>query len=280
MNDDVVMSSRRKRSLSWGSTDAEKIALMGVWKSMKEKAASPAASPISARRKNNTTKKEEGKREDRSWKWRRMSPSTEDRGNESGNEGERYSEDDDEEDEEEEEERWGLYADIPAEYRIGDYLLVEQLGTGSGGSVYRGRHLWTGEQVAIKVMDTRINRANNNNSNSDEEKPIHPATRGRREASIMAALNGHKRIVRLLGVEEEQERLAIIMQLGEGGDLLEHILLEKRKRSRMGLGPGGLSRNEAYRIFSQLVEALSFAHSSGFVHRDIKPGNLPQSIYF
>lgn len=85
----------------------------------------------------------------------------------------------------------------------------------------------------------------------------------RKEALAMASLKGHKRIIPLLRVIEDDEKLCLVMKYAEGGDLYEYI------KAR-----GSLSKEDSYRIFGQLVEGLSYAHSRGFIHRDIKPGWL------
>lgn len=64
-------------------------------------------------------------------------------------------------------------------------------------------------------------------------------------------------------VVEDEKVLCVVLRLAEGGDLFEYIRAH-----------GKLSREESWRIFSQVVEGISYAHSQGFIHRDIKPENI------
>jgi len=130
---------------------------------------------------------------------------------------------------------------------VGPYEVVSKIGEGNGGCVFMGKHSTTEEKVAIKVID------------KVDDKPLRKAMK---EAGAMSQV-AHPHTVELLEIVENEECICLIMQFAEGGDLFDYIR-EKKK----------LDREEAWRIFEQLVEVVSFIHDKGFIHRDIKPENV------
>jgi len=133
---------------------------------------------------------------------------------------------------------------------IGKYLITRKIGEGGMASVYEGIHEKLGTKVAIKILSPILAR--------------NPQLRQRfeNEANFMASLS-HPHITRVLDVEEQDETLAIIMELLEGEDLDARI-----KRT------GIISNDEVKVIFTQVINAFDYAHSKGIVHRDIKPANI------
>jgi serine/threonine-protein kinase len=117
-------------------------------------------------------------------------------------------------------------------------------------SVYEAIHERLGTKVAIKILSPILAR--------------NPQLRQRfeNEANFMASLS-HPHITRVLDVEEQDDTLAIIMELLEGEDLDGRV-----KRT------GPLSSTEVKMIFTQVLNAFDYAHSKGIVHRDIKPANI------
>ena len=133
---------------------------------------------------------------------------------------------------------------------IGKYTITRKIGEGGMASVYEGIHEKLGTKVAIKILSPILAR--------------NPQLRQRfeNEANFMASLS-HPHITRVLDIEEQDETLAIVMELLEGEDLDDRV-----KRT------GPLSNAEVKVIFTQVLNAFDYAHSKGIVHRDIKPANI------
>lgn len=133
--------------------------------------------------------------------------------------------------------------------RFGPYRVVELLGRGGMGEVYRARDVRLERDVALKVLPGRWA--------SD------PGRRARleREARVLASLR-HASIAAIYHVEEHDGMMALVLEVVEGPTLAE----------RLGLGP--LDCRTATALARQLVEALDAAHQRGIVHRDLKPANV------
>ncbi|XP_021846977.2 CDPK-related kinase 3 [Spinacia oleracea] len=86
----------------------------------------------------------------------------------------------------------------------------------------------------------------------------------RREVKILKALSGHKHLVKFYDACEDSNNVYIVMELCEGGELLDRIL------SRGGRYP----EEDAKVIIKQILNVVSFCHLQGVVHRDLKPENF------
>ncbi|MGD8328238.1 MAG: serine/threonine-protein kinase [Acidobacteriota bacterium] len=130
--------------------------------------------------------------------------------------------------------------------RLGDYTVLERLGKGGTGAVYRARHDEYGD-VAIKLMPEGGKGA-----------------RGRllREAGVAASLD-HPNIIKVFGIGEHRQRPYIVMELLDGLTLKAMI--------RAGHDVGLERRIE---LMKQVMHALVYAHDEGVAHRDIKPQNI------
>src|SRR5262249_28356474 len=128
---------------------------------------------------------------------------------------------------------------------IGVYEILEPIGVGGMGEVYRARDTRLRREVAIKVLPDAFAQ--------DPDR----LARVTREALVLASLN-HPNIASIYGVEER----ALVMELVDGPTLAERI--------RQGALPAG----EALGIARQIAEALEAAHEKGKVHRDLKPANV------
>ena len=132
---------------------------------------------------------------------------------------------------------------------IGPYRIVEKLGEGGMGEVYRARDPRLERDVAVKALPALFQ--------ADADR----VTRFEREAQILASLN-HPHIARLYGLEEAGGSRFLVLELVDGGTL----------SSRLGAEPVPILR--ALTIARQITGALGAAHDKGIIHRDLKPGNI------
>ncbi|MFF3015416.1 serine/threonine-protein kinase [Streptomyces sp. NPDC057939] len=135
--------------------------------------------------------------------------------------------------------------------RLADrYELVERIGAGGMGEVWRSLDQFLQRPVAVKVI------------RDDVENPVASA-RFRREATIGARLR-HPGITVVHDIGRDGDRMFIVMELLEGIDLAALI----------AGAPGGLPVEEVVALAVQVAEGLAAAHEQGVVHRDLKPANL------
>jgi serine/threonine protein kinase len=144
--------------------------------------------------------------------------------------------------------------DDPAEptlagQKLGVYHVLDLLGVGGMGEVYRARDTRLGRDVAVKVLPRLFS--------ADPER----LARFEREARLLASLN-HPHIAAIYGFEETAGVHALVLELVDGPTLAE----------RLQRGP--LPIAEAVRIARQIADALEAAHERGVVHRDLKPQNI------
>lgn len=134
---------------------------------------------------------------------------------------------------------------LPVGTRVGPYEVIEAIGAGGMGEVYRARDTKLDRDVAIKILPEIFAQ--------DPER----LTRFGREAKTLASLN-HPNIAAIYGIEDR----ALVMELVEGDDL--SVVISR--------GPIPLA--EALPIAKQIADALEAAHEQGVVHRDLKPANV------
>ncbi len=133
---------------------------------------------------------------------------------------------------------------------LAHYEVVDLLGKGGMGEVYRANDTKLGRQVALKLLPPELA--------GDTER----LARFRREARTLASLH-HPRIASLFGIEEIDGMTILVMELVEGHDLAE----------RLEQG-GALPVDDVVAIAIQLAEGLEFAHDNNVMHRDLKPANI------
>ncbi|MCA8922529.1 MAG: serine/threonine protein kinase [Planctomycetes bacterium] len=130
--------------------------------------------------------------------------------------------------------------------RVGEYRLLEQLGAGAMGAVWRAEHLPTG---ALRALKTTL-------ADAGEARE-----RFAREARALAELE-HPHVTRVHTAGEAQGRQYLVMDLAPGGDLAD----------RLKAGP--LEPEQARLLVRDLARGLEHVHWRGLLHRDLKPSNV------
>ncbi|XP_034020677.1 serine/threonine-protein kinase MARK2 isoform X3 [Thalassophryne amazonica] len=132
---------------------------------------------------------------------------------------------------------------------IGNYRLLKTIGKGNFAKVKLARHVLTGKEVAVKIIDkTQLNP-------SSLQKLF-------REVRIMKMLN-HPNIVKLFEVIETEKTLYLVMEYASGGEVFDYLVAHGRMKEK-----------EARAKFRQIVSAVQYCHQKCIVHRDLKAENL------
>lgn len=134
-------------------------------------------------------------------------------------------------------------------FRLGQYTVLDELGRGGMGQVFRAEHAMMGREVALKVLP----RA--------KSTPEYEAA-FKREIRVLARLD-HEHLVRALDAGHDAKVYYLVTELVPGLDLRRQILKY-----------GPLDALAAASVITQAAQGLAYAHEQGLVHRDVKPGNL------
>ena len=134
---------------------------------------------------------------------------------------------------------------------VGKYKLVEKIGGGGFGEVYRAKHVELGNPFAVKILHPSL---------AVDGQFVE---RFRHEAMVLAGLQ-HENVVQVVDFGQKED-LGFYLAM----EWLEGVTLHKQWRRKRVLPLG-----QIYAIFSQLLDALQMAHDRGVVHRDMKPENL------
>jgi serine/threonine protein kinase/Tol biopolymer transport system component len=129
------------------------------------------------------------------------------------------------------------------------YRLVEKIGEGGMGVVWRARDTRLNRDVAVKLLPEEVS--------GDTAR----LARFQREARTLASLQ-HPNVATIFGIEQDGAQRFLVMEMVEGEDLAQRL-----KR-------GAVPVEDALAIARQLAEGLEAAHEKGIVHRDLKPANV------
>ncbi|OCT81710.1 hypothetical protein XELAEV_18024218mg [Xenopus laevis] len=145
--------------------------------------------------------------------------------------------------------RTSIAATADEQPHIGNYRLLKTIGKGNFAKVKLARHVLTGKEVAVKIIDkTQLN-------SSSLQKLF-------REVRIMKVLN-HPNIVNLFEVIETEKTLYLVMEYASGGEVFDYLVAHGRMKEK-----------EARAKFRQIVSAVQYCHQKLIVHRDLKAENL------
>jgi serine/threonine-protein kinase len=134
--------------------------------------------------------------------------------------------------------------------QLGKYTILEELGRGGFGTVYRATDNVLDREVAIKLLHPQL------------MVEMNFAERFRKEAKLVARIE-HSNIVTIYDLGEQEGRVYIAMRFLPGGSLRDRL----NKSGRIPFG-------QALEILRQVGAGLSAAHAKGLIHRDIKPENI------
>src|ERR1043166_7649889 len=137
-----------------------------------------------------------------------------------------------------------------SDWRLGNYQILEEIGRGGMGVIYRARQRHSGRIVALKRVLTY---------HADSHETL---ARFRREAEAAASLD-HPNILPIYEVSETQDRLPFFsMKFAAGGNL---------RAAATGLRS---EPRECVRLIAKVARAIAYAHAHGILHRDLQPGNI------
>src|SRR3954469_13647379 len=144
-----------------------------------------------------------------------------------------------------------LLSNKPQNMKFGNrYVILDRLGSGSMGRLYKAQHLLMGREVALKVIAPEI---------VSNDRVV---ARFQREMKLAAKLD-HPNVVRAFDADRDGKALYIVMEYVAGQSLGQRFRAE-----------GPMSPSEVADFGFQASLGLAHAHEQGIVHRDVKPSNL------
>jgi tRNA A-37 threonylcarbamoyl transferase component Bud32 len=144
-----------------------------------------------------------------------------------------------------------LFAFWKKERYVGQFRLMEKLGSGAMGSIYKAHNLMDKSDIAaVKILRDELFTDDNSKK------------RFKREAAIIDKLR-HPNIIRIFEVGASKEKLFLAMEFLEGKTLGDKIREE-----------GQLNLRESLHVMVQISDAITYIHSKNIIHRDLKPANI------
>ncbi|KAI7890793.1 kinase-like domain-containing protein [Mucor mucedo] len=134
------------------------------------------------------------------------------------------------------------------------YRKIEILGKGNFGEVFLAEHVATQRKVAVKVVDTRLFKNDDQRRHAENEKEI---------CKLFQKRYKHPHIVDVTEVNVHDQSIYFVLEYVEGGELYQQI----KSKGRIG-------EPQAKKWFKELVEAVAYIHKHSIVHRDLKPENV------
>ena len=135
--------------------------------------------------------------------------------------------------------------------KLSGYKIIKKIGSGGMGDVYLAEHEKLEKKVAIKSLHKNLATDTSFRERFSQEAKTHSKL-------------DHPNIVKLLDYKERKDGLFLIMEYVDGKQLDEHIKKET----------GPIPEKELTALFTQILDAIGYAHEEGLVHRDIKPSNI------
>ncbi len=135
-------------------------------------------------------------------------------------------------------------------FLLGQYEILDQIGRGGMGRVFKARHRTMGRLVALKILSSKVTR-------TSRARDLF-----QREIHATAKLH-HPNIVVAFDANEQDGRCYLVMEYVDGPNLFDLVKTN-----------GPLPISQACALLRQAALGLQFAHDAGMVHRDIKPSNL------
>jgi tRNA A-37 threonylcarbamoyl transferase component Bud32 len=144
-----------------------------------------------------------------------------------------------------------LFAFWKKQKYVGQFRLMEKLGSGAMGSIYKAHNLMDKSDIAaVKILRDELFTDDNSKK------------RFKREAAIIDKLR-HPNIIRIFEVGASKEKLVLAMEFLEGKTLEDKIKKEGQLRLR-----------ESLHIMAQIADAITYIHRKNIIHRDLKPANI------
>lgn len=133
---------------------------------------------------------------------------------------------------------------------VGDFVLLDELGCGSFGTVYLAENIKTGKKYALKAINRSVF------AEPQEERRI------KIEIGVLKTLH-HPNLICLHGVMNTEDKMYLVLDYAPGGTIIDSLL-----------DKGPMPEDQARKYFHELIDAIDWMHKHNTIHRDLKPENL------